>query len=242
MSSRLVLGINRIRRSLAKAIDPKEPERDPKWDIPIDVSLKGGAALRELLGVDEESYLYAAGQSWADPRSYVLYTALDEVDKTAMYLLRIRELLSGPTVSPLDDRMSRQLITHLLEEQRGRVRRLLEALVVLVLFETTNEQAYYRHLLLLEGLNDYLSSNSDLEEFYGARSANIDDSIDHQMEWIREVEDEIDLARTWYARSEGPLPARDKLKPGFVLSSVRARVRQAIPSMTDSERLLFGYS
>lgn len=239
---RLERAIRKGRRALAKRIEPQDPEPAPEWDVPIGISLQGAEAIREVLRVDEGSYLRVAGATWADPRSYVLSTALDEVTKTAMHLMRIREFLSGGTISPHDDRMSRLLVTHVLEELHARARRLLEVLVALILFHTTNQQGHYRHLLLLEDLNSLLSSNSDLEEFYGARSVNIDDSIEHELERIEEVEGKIDLSTCWYRSNKSPIRSQANLRPGGILSSVRSRIREAVPFMTDSERLLFGYS
>jgi hypothetical protein len=234
--------IRRLRRRLAKAIEPVGFDPDPKWDIPISIGLKAASALRDCLGIDEQSYLHVAGQAWHDARAYILYTALDEVKNTSMYLMRLREVLEGPAVSPHTDRLSRLVITHLIEEEDARVRRLLEVLVALILFESTNEQPYYRYLLLLEELEDILAANMDLQEFYGARSANIDDSIDRQVQWIRKHESEIDLTRCWYLHSKRPLADRDNLRPGAIMSNVRTRVKLAMPIMAESEKVIFGFS
>jgi len=61
--------------------------------------------------------------------------------------MRLREFFEGPAVSPRTDRLSRLIITHIVEEEDARVRRLLEVLVALILFEGTNEQPYYRENL-----------------------------------------------------------------------------------------------
>lgn len=234
--------IRRSRRKLAKAIEPVGFDPDPKWDIPIDLGLRGASGLRKCLKIEEQTYLHVAGQALYDAKAYVLYTALDEVKKTSMYLMRLREFFGGPPVSPRTDRLSRLAITHIIEEEDARVRRLLEVLVVLILFESTNDQPYYRHLLLLEELEDLLGANMDLQEFYGARSANIDDSIDNQIQWIRKLENEIDLARCWYLNSKKPLADRNKLRPGGILSNIRTRLKLAMQTMTEFEKVIFGFS
>jgi hypothetical protein len=239
---RVFLVIRNLRRALAKAIEPPDPEKDKKWEVPIELSLKGAKALREKLPIDEDGYLFVAGPAWGDCRAYVLYTALDEVKKCAIYLMRLRELLDGPPVSPRDDRVSRLMFSQLLEEQNARKRRLIELLVTLVLFETTNSQEFYRDLLLLEDLDDLLSSNADLEEFYGARSANIDNSVAQRLADIRRIEGSVDLSKAWYRAQLAPLPQQDRLRPGRLLSSVRSRVRAALPLMAARERLLVGFS
>jgi len=241
-SVRLMFRVRNLRRRLAKFIEPSGPDSDTRWDLPIDFSLKGAAALREFVPIDEEGYLVVAAPAWGDSRAYVLYTALDEVKKSAIYLMRLREHLDGPPMSPREDRISRLLFTHVLEEESGRERRLLEVLVTLVLFTTTDDQPYYRDLLLLEQLDDALAVNTDLAEFHGAESANVNESIDHWFEQIRNNEEKIDLAKAWHRKSQTPLPKRQKLRPGNLLSSVRKRIKSAIPLMTDHEKLVFGLS
>lgn len=239
---RLSVAVCNLRRALAKAIEPADSETDCRWRLPIDLSLQGAKALRKQLSIDEPDYLFVAGPAWQDCRAYVLYTALDEVKKCAIYLMRLREPLEGPPVSPRDDRVSRLMISQILEEQNARERRLIELLLTLILFETTNSQEYFRDLLLLEDLDDLLSSNADLEEFYGARSSNIDNSISQRVAEIRQVEGTIDLSRAWYRAKRTPLPHQDRLRPGSLLSSVRSRVRTALPLMSARERLLVGFS
>jgi hypothetical protein len=240
LRARIARTLRQLRRKLAKVLEPK-PERDPVWDIPIDFCLRGAKALRDRLHMDEQDYLHVAGAARADCRAHVLYTALDEVKKTALYLMRLREFFDAP-IDPRENRVTRLVFSQVLEEQQARERRLMEVLATLILFTTTNEQDYYRHLLLLEDLDGYLSANADMEEFHGARSANVDSSIDRYIVDIRRVEGRVDLALTWYQRQRAPLPQRAQLRPGGRLSSMRSRVKAALPLMTAQEKLLFGFS
>lgn len=154
--------------------DPSEKrgsELDPVWDIPIGEGLRCAAELRKHLSIDETKYSLFAGQVLDDCRSHVLYIALDEVKKASIHLMRLRDLLDekdSTKQSGKRGRLDRLLTTSVLEEQQMRVRRLLELLVTLILFSTTNEQSYYRHLLLLEDLEQSLSENTDLQDFWGA--------------------------------------------------------------------------
>ena len=237
---RLARSLRQLRRKLAKVLEPK-PERDLVWDIPIDFCLRGAKALRDQLRMGEQDYLHVAGAARADCREHVLYTALDEVKKTALYLMRLREFFDAP-IDPRDNRLSRLVFLQVLEEQQARERRLMEVLVTLILFTATNEQDYYRHLLLLEDLDGYLSANADMEDFHGARSANVDASIDRYVKEIRRVEGSVDLAQTWYRRGSTPLPQRSQLRPGRLLSTMRSKVKEALALMTAQEKLLLGFS
>jgi len=197
------------------------------------------------LSIDEAKYLLFAGQALDDCRSYVLYIALDEVKKTSIHLMRLRDLLDEKDTTRQfgkTDRIDRLLTTSVLEEQQMRVRRLLELLVTLILFSTTNEQSYYRHLLLLEDLEQSLSENNDLQEFWGQKSANINDHIMSQIQWIRQIESEINLNLCWYLLNRSPIQASNKLRPGYIMSNFRSRLREALPLMTDPERISAGYT
>lgn len=227
-------------------MENKDTERDPVWDIPIGEGLRCAAELRNYLSVDEHKYLLFAGQALDDCRSYVLYIALDEVKKASIHLMRLRELLGekeeAAQQSADGSRIARLLNTSVLEEQQMRIRRLLEALVTLVLFSSTDAQPYYRHLLLLEDLEQSLSENGDLEAFWGQRSTNIDDHSRNQVQWIRQVEADIDLRRCWYLHERKPIKEPEKLRPGSILSSFRSRLKEAFPLMTDTERIVSGYT
>ncbi len=134
-------------------LNEKKSERDSVWDLPIGEGLRCAAELRSHLSIDERKYLLFAGQVLDDCRSYVLYIALDEVKKASIHLMRLREVLDEKEAAKQkhaeDDRLARLVTTSILEEQQMRVRRLLELLVTLIPFSTTNEQPHYRHLLLL---------------------------------------------------------------------------------------------
>jgi hypothetical protein len=242
LNYRINILIRKIRKYIAKAIKPSHPSPNPEWDIPIGLNLKAAEALREHLNIDEKSFLFVHGQAWADTRAYLIYTALDEVQKTSMYLMRLQEFFEEEKVDPKSGRLERLIMSHVLEEQHARIRRLLELLVVLILSDKTNEQKYYRHYLLLEELDDLISSNDDQEEFYGSRSVNIDDSIEHQITWIKKVELDLDLSKCWYLRDKQRLKEKENLRPGSILSSMRQRIKLALPEMTAFEKLVFGFS
>ena len=232
--------VRRLRRATASALEPREPEPDPRWDVPIRLTLRCATALRRQLGLDEETYVLVAAPAIGDSRAYVIYTALDEVKKTALHLMRLREYLSETPKEISIDRIDRLARTQVLEEINARQRRLIEVLVTLVLFETTNEQGYFAHLLLLEEIDIRVSSNADRKEFYGARSANLDATIDKDIASARALEATLDLTRAWYLKSRGPLPDRSKLSPGRIFSSVRERIRLCLPLTTDHEKLVLG--
>lgn len=231
---------------MADMDEEKKSERDPVWDLPIGEGLRCAAELRSHLSIDERKYLLFAGQVLDDCRSYVLYIALDEVKKASIHLMRLREVLDEKEADKQKhaegNRLARLVTTSILEEQQMRVRRLLELLVTLILFSTTNEQPYYRHLLLLEDLQQSLSENDDMQEFWGQRSANVDDHISRQIQWIKQIEASIDLSKCWYLPNRKPIQSPNKLRPRQILSSFRSRLKEALSLMTDAERITAGYT
>ncbi|HOW86906.1 MAG TPA: hypothetical protein P5119_12980 [Candidatus Aminicenantes bacterium] len=233
-----------MRRKLGKAIEPSRPEPDLFWDIPISSSLQAAKAIKAALPINESDYLFISGYSFSDCRSFLLYGILDEVMKVAIYLLRLQEFMSGPDIPQEEDLVSRLVTTYAIEEQHARERRLLEVLVALALFKTTSDQQYFRHFLLLEKLDDELTANGDLQEFYGARSGNIDYSIGLLADQIRSIEKSINPAGLWYRHPtlKLPLPKTNQLRPGTILSSYRYRLKLALSSMSDNEKLLVGLS
>ncbi len=230
--------LRRMGERAASAIAPRDSAPRSDWGILTLLVLKSAQDLRRPITLDEDSYLFIAGPAWSDSRQYVVYTALDEAKKTALYLMRLEELFKGPSVSPRENRISRLMLSHLIEEIRARERRLLELLVTMVLFTSTNEQPYFRHLLLLEELEEKLSANQDNLDFFGARNTNIDDSIASDISDIRHTESRVALGKAWYVQSPKPLAELPQLKPGRLFSSFRTRMKTALPLMTPPEKLL----
>lgn len=219
-----------------------------RYEMFIDWAIRGSEALREHVSINEEMFVRIHGQTVGDARAYFIYSALDECQKAGMHLMRLEQLLSGDEISPLADRPSRLVVESIIEEERARERRLVELLVNLTMFSGTNKHDYYRHFFMLAELEDLLRANEDMAEFHGARSLNIDASIQRQVTWIVDHQDHLDFKRAWYLHKRAkPIPPgqtdRRKLLSDHVLfSSMRSRIKLAIPLMTPSEKLCTGVS
>ncbi|MEN8615199.1 hypothetical protein ABFB09_07990 [Dehalogenimonas sp. THU2] len=125
-----------------------------------------------------------------------------------------------------------------------RIRRLLELLINLVLFSSTNDQAYYRHLLLLEDLAHNSGMDKDLYDFWGQSSLRIQDYTKSQIQWIHDAESKVDLVSCWYLKNQRPIlrSTVKQLAAENILSSFRSRFKQALLSLTNTERITCGYS
>jgi hypothetical protein len=210
-----------------------------KWEFWSRALLRAGEDLRALLHVDESGFRYVAGTAHGAPRDYFLYSTIDEVEKVGVAVMGWDELL-GPELIDPEDATSRVILERSLNEQSFWTRKMIEVLIDLVNFSETNEDAYYRHLLLLRDLRQHISIQQDLTTFYGAPSRNVEWSINRVYDEIRELEQNtIDFNRVWYApRALNAIPTG----PAGMLTSVRARLKTALPLMHPHEKLAAGLS
>lgn len=107
-------------------VDPsgkRDSKLDLVWDIPIGEGLRCAEELRKYLSIDETNYLLISGYSLENPRNYVLYVALDEVMKTSIHLMRLRDLLDEKDTTKQSGEkkwissIDRLLTTSVIEEQ-----------------------------------------------------------------------------------------------------------------------------
>jgi hypothetical protein len=225
------------------AADPQEAAREVadtdqvgRWDLAVNLILPASRTLRGNLKIDEA--VFRTHTFHTAPRDFVLWTALDEVEKTAMVLMRLDGFL-GEDTAPSDstDPIPRASLTMVAEELRMRARRLCELLSQLVLFLKKDEEAYYRHFLLLADLASAHWFNEDLNEFHGAASAWVEATIERTRREISAVEATVDFAHAWYAAYKPPLKA-DAWRG--TLKNARQCLKEAIPAMTDFERMSVG--
>lgn len=222
-------------------------DADGPIDMFIDWGLRGSAALRAHIGMSELDFVRVHGSIFEDCRGYFLYGVLDECQKAGVQLMQLRELLRGDGIDPHEDNHSRLVTESILESEQARERRLVEVLVNLVLFSATNEQAYFRHFLMVEDLAELVHSNEDLQEFHGARSGNVDASIEARVSSIIRHESNVDFSRVWYLNAPAT-PIRvastsaKKLKSLVRASSMRSRMLAAMLLMRPTEKLSAGIS
>ena len=210
-----------------------------KWKFWARALVRAGEDLRALLQVDESNFRFVAGPTHTAARDYFLYATLDEIEKLGIAVMGWDEIVGQEEIQA-GDATTRVILERSLDEQSFWTRKTLEVLIDLVCFSQTNEDPYYRHLLLLRDLRRHFSIQQDLTTFYGAPSRNVEWSINRVYEEIRELEaNDIDFARVWYARQ--PLAAVPT-RPDGILTSVRGRLQMALPLMHPHEKLSIGLS
>ncbi len=213
-------------------------DRPGRWDLYVDLLLPAVTSLRQRLHIDED--LFRSHTFHSAPRDFVFWTALDEVAKTAMFLMKLDGHLGDDPPDGAANVMGwieRTSLSLILEEERLRARRLCELLSQLVLFAQRDEEPYYRHFLLLEELGAANWYNEDLNTFHGARSSWVQFGIDRTADEVIAVEAKIDFAHAWYARYRPPF---DPTQWRNALTTARYRIQNTLPQMADFERLSMG--
>jgi hypothetical protein len=202
---------------------------------------RASLALKGELSVDEPGFRHVAAQAHRNSRDYVVFEALDEIEKMVLAVFQGLELLSGEDLDPADA-FTRIGHEYLRDEMSLWHRKMIEVLADLVGFSATPDQPYFRDYLLLVQLDGVVGAQRDQEEFYGSESANYRVQIDELCGEIATLESgSLDPGRAWYRYRRVPLD-REHLSPGRVLSSFRKRLQHAMPLATATEQGALGYS
>lgn len=206
--------------------------------------LDGGNELHNSLPVDEAGFLRVAGRSHYDARAYYLYSVADELMAAGAAVFRWMELLEK--MEKPDAETDRFWTESIGDEQSFRIRKLVEILTDLINFRDTNEQPYYRHMLLLKDLRAARSTQQDLSQFYACPNENIASQVKRLAEDSAAVEasGEINLADCWYLTRRRPMSPVDlaSVSPGRVFASARDRLKSALHGASADEKLALGIS
>jgi hypothetical protein len=227
---------------------PALGDRDAKWKFWFRALIDCSGDLRATLAVDEASFRLVAPTAFgASSRDYFAYAALDEVQKVAIALLQWTEVLAGDhDDSGSSDQEDRVILASVRDDQRLRIRKLIELLVDAICFSETNEPAYYRHYLLLRELRERRATQIDLNEFYACPSRNLEASVARICAEVAKLEggSDINLELAWYRNERQALGAARcaELHPAQLLTSTRLRLKRAIRLADPGELLVLGFS
>ena len=219
---------------------PGTHDTDPakRLDFFVRTALRGSEELRTQLSIDELVFLHTEPIA-ANARDFYLYGIADEIARAGTAMLRWVEILAGDDDLENDaTALDRAVLTSLLSEQSMWFRRLLESLVDLICFESTNTEPYFLHFILVQRLNDLLAYQANLRDFYGEENANIANSIDRTKSLVGAIEkSEIDAREIWYLRSrKGERNTVSKT----ARSSFKERLKRALRQADDRHRLIIG--
>lgn len=231
--------------------EPQKPDDDDNKrgrDLFIGIIIRSAVTLQRALPINEETFLGVSGNCYHDSRAYYLYGVLDEVLKLATALLRWEGFLSDPDKSELEAVLQKDHGAHmmrvtresLMDEQHLWLRKLVELLGNLLLFESTNTQDHYRLFLTCELLDAYLGLQRDFMEFFSCQNLNAEESIKLFRSTVKECGKSIDLKKAWFLNHSTNW---DKpIKAGNLFCSARARYKLALQQADANQKITLGVS
>ncbi len=143
--------------------------------------------LKAGLSVDEHSFRWIAPQAHRSARDYMVFEALDELQKMTMAALQSFEFCSGD--EPDEDAPVTRLAAESVSDWMSLVqRKLIETLADLICLGQTDRDLYFRDFLLHAQLDHMLAGQLDLKKFYGSESSNLARQIDEVTSEISALE------------------------------------------------------
>lgn len=172
-------------------------------------------------------------------KTFLLLKLLTEVQKTGFVFSRWNDFLeSNATSRP--NCVNDQILETLIDEQSLWQRKLMEGLISLINFTSTNEVPFYYHLLLLQELEHYSGMLREQKDFFGQGNALTEKTVAFIRQQIQHVEDEItELSNCWYLTETKPI---EKRKNRQIISSLRQQFKRALSLSTHSEKTALCYT
>lgn len=230
----------------AAAPEPTD-DRAARLSFFVRTPLQLATRIQAKLGIDELTYLHVAAPAHTDARAYFLFGVLDEVVKAAVAAMRWQDLLGDaavakdPKFSEGDrSRIARQVLASTASDQAMWFRRLIEILVDLVLFSSTNDQDFYRCFLAAKSVASGEDARGDVEEFFGCEIENAAHGLRQDRDNLRAIAGRVAVGRAWFLKAPPGPDGSIKGNQGF--SSFRSRFKMAHAVATPSDRLLLGAS
>jgi hypothetical protein len=171
---------------------------DQRSDLVRHLCFAGSEDLRSLLAMGEGLYtgIYLGGDL-RHARAYYVYGVLDELEKAGSSIVRHQEIVADSGAF-IGDRLDRNLIQALLDEQSMWIRKLTEVLTEVVLFNRTNSAEHFRHYLLTNELKRVKRSITNANDFYGCAVENYRQQESDLVAQISAIESHLTLATCWY--------------------------------------------
>lgn len=231
--------VNEALRSLkSKATAPQDDLR--QIDYFIDLCVCGAKEIRDRLKVDESFYCHVAPSAHTRGRDHYLYAVLDEVERTGIALMQLKEHVeedigTSPTSDQEGQRVQRNALTAIRDEQFLWIRKLTELLIDLINFSRTNTHEYFKHYLVCKALDDYRKLQSDFKDYHGCENANARSSIELFTSIVSSLETKVQRQKCWYLQFSKTGTSRK-------LSSFKARFDSALGLASIAERTVLGLS
>jgi hypothetical protein len=216
-------------------------EEEQKLEYFASAPLRSANRLMKLLYGDDQFY-ETATHAWVgsgDAKKLFLYGACKEVMKTSIEMLEGKDHLKEGPEDANSDQMTKLVLCSFIDSQTYRVRKLVELLSILILFDRNRgRDEEYRVFLNAETLDLELSRLKDFRELYdGKVVANMQHGVDEFVERIENDLGVLGVTALWFLDRQKVM----KREPS-VFTSRRQMFLRALEVATPDERLALGIS
>jgi len=205
------------------------------------IALFGTATLLERIAPKEKLESEYIRFNKKNARNFLLLKLLTEVQKTGFVFSRwIKSLESNGSSEP--NSVNDQIMETFIDEQSLWQRKLIEGLVILINFSSTNELSYYYHFLLIQEFYRYHKMLQEQKDFFSRGSELTQKNIMVLTKRIQSVEDEIgDLSKCWYlSKAKRHRKREGRYRP--VTSSLRQQMKSALSIAAPREKTALAYT
>lgn len=216
-------------------------EEEQRLDYFVYAPMRSANRLMDALYHDD-SFYESATYAWVRPedaKKLFLYGVCKEVTKTCVDLMEDKEHLQDTPDAKNPERLAKLVIGAITDAQTYRIRKMVELLSILILFDrTATRDEEYRVFLNAESLDLELARLEDFRELYGGRIiANTRHSVDGFADRIRQDLEALGVSSLWFIN-----PGNLKKKRPSVFASKRTLYLQALLAASPDERIALGIS
>lgn len=211
---------------------------DPETDFFILALVRQSDRLLKRIYPDDTFFLQAryAHVSPEDARKLFLYGYTRHILKAGVFIMEQQDFLLEKIKNKDVDTLGRAVIETIVDSQNALARKLIEMLVNLINFSSTNNGELFRIFRNTENLERFLGRQKDSKYFFGFESNNTQHSIKTFSERIRSDLGTI-TESPWFLKNKW-----DQLDQPPVFTSILARYKRALTIATDEEKIAMGAS
>ena len=216
-------------------------EQNKNLDFLIKSPLRSADQLMKQLYSDDNFY-ETATYAWVgeeDAKKLFLYGVCKEVIKACIELMNDKDFLQEVPAKKDLEPMFKIITGSIKDAQIYRIRKMIELLTVLILFnKNTKRDEEYRIYLNAENMDLSLSRQKDFQELYEGRAiSNIQQSIDDFALRINEDMKKIGVTDLWFLDKN----KFNKQKP-TIFKSMRTLLLEALLAASNDQRMALGVS
>ncbi len=176
------------------------------------------------------------------PKPFYCYWILNEIEKVGTNLVRIRKIIENEFKNIQDnDRLHRNIINAITDEQHLWIRKLTEILCESINFSYIKDETYFEHYILTQRHQAYLRRKGSYKEFFNCERKRDNKNITDLKTRIGEIENlnSFNIQKAWYLKSKKSLSSRnDKEISEHV--DFREILRNALKHADKGQKIILG--